>query len=268
MLFKIKKPGLISGLFFILYTIMIFGCSSYNQSPKCIQASINKGYIKKNFNYNNFSIQTLSKIQNKNNPMINVYIEGDGLAWLNKYTPSGNPTPLNPVALKMALRDNSENVIYIGRPCQYVSNENCNIKYWTNARFSKEIINAMNQSLDLLIDNKQDRKISIIGFSGGGVISGLMIAKRKDIILWKTYASPLDTKKWTSHHNISSLEGSEVLTNYIKQIAKIPQKHFLSKSDKIVPPEINDNFFKLLHDNKAVYNVNITNNNNHESWVN
>lgn len=38
---------------------------------------------------------------------INVYIEGDGLAWITRSRVSDNPTPLNPLALKLMVQDSS-----------------------------------------------------------------------------------------------------------------------------------------------------------------
>ena len=51
--------------------------------------------------------------------MVNIYIEGDGRAWLNKNRPSLDPTPKNSLALKLAEIDPAPNVIYLARPCQY-----------------------------------------------------------------------------------------------------------------------------------------------------
>jgi hypothetical protein len=48
-----------------------------------------------------------------------IYVEGDGLAWLGRRTPSLDPTPVNPVALHLASRDKGPNVIYLSRPCHY-----------------------------------------------------------------------------------------------------------------------------------------------------
>ncbi|MFP4386937.1 MAG: alpha/beta hydrolase, partial [Alphaproteobacteria bacterium] len=66
-----------------------------------------------------FTFTTFQKITNTNAPL-SIYIEGDGLAWIKRTRPSGNPTPTNPVALRLAASDNiSQNIIYIARPCQY-----------------------------------------------------------------------------------------------------------------------------------------------------
>jgi hypothetical protein len=42
---------------------------------------------------------------------IRVYIEGDGSAWLNSQFPSEDPTPSNPMALRLAVADVSRSSI-------------------------------------------------------------------------------------------------------------------------------------------------------------
>ena len=50
---------------------------------------------------------------------ISIYIEGDGRAWETKYRLSEDPTPSNPVALRLAAVDPAANIAYIARPGQY-----------------------------------------------------------------------------------------------------------------------------------------------------
>ena len=49
-----------------------------------------------------------------------IYIEGDGLAWTSKSRLSSDPTPQDPVGLKLALRHPRGAAAYLARPCQYV----------------------------------------------------------------------------------------------------------------------------------------------------
>src|ERR1700722_15494796 len=49
-----------------------------------------------------------------------VYLEGDGLAYLRPSEPSGDPSPRDPVALRLALTYPKDSpVAYLARPCQY-----------------------------------------------------------------------------------------------------------------------------------------------------
>jgi hypothetical protein len=88
--------------------------------------------------------------------LLTIYIEGDGLAWINRSTISTNPTPINPVALKLALQHPNRNVAYLARPCQFTTGEQssqCKTKFWGHARFSPTIINAMNKAVSSLKKN-------------------------------------------------------------------------------------------------------------------
>lgn len=68
--------------------------------------------------------------------ILRVYIEGDGHAWESRTRPSTNPTPRNPVALRLAMADpGADTVLYLARPCQYVQGEDrrqCSNRYWTS----------------------------------------------------------------------------------------------------------------------------------------
>ena len=53
-----------------------------------------------------FTLFTLSQRRPASDRSLQViYIEGDGLAWLDRTTVSANPTPQQPVALRLALAD-------------------------------------------------------------------------------------------------------------------------------------------------------------------
>jgi hypothetical protein len=45
------------------------------------------------------------------------YQSGDGLAWLSSDVPSSDPTPLDPLALRLALAKPARNAAYLARPC-------------------------------------------------------------------------------------------------------------------------------------------------------
>ncbi len=50
---------------------------------------------------------------------LSIYIEGDGLAWVSPSQPSDDPTPIDPVALRLALAQPTGRAVYVARPCQY-----------------------------------------------------------------------------------------------------------------------------------------------------
>ena len=182
-----------------------------------------------------FKLATYQRI--KNHDEANIYIEGDGLAWLTRTKQSLNPTPTNPVALRLAAKDSADNVIYLARPCQYISLEqeaNCSPVYWASKRFAPEIIESYMNALDKL----EFKKINLIGFSGGAAIATILSAKRDDINSLRTVAGNIDTDKFTSIHNISPMTGSLNPADFAGKNSNIPQIHFIGREDKIIPQAI------------------------------
>ncbi|MBO6635528.1 MAG: hypothetical protein JJ937_13420 [Parvibaculum sp.] len=171
-----------------------------------------------------------------------VYIEGDGLAWKRTSERSDDPTPLNPVALRLAAVDPSPAVAWLARPCQFTGGltaRNCNSDLWTNARYSETVIAAIGEALDQLRAESGATKLALVGYSGGGTVAALAAMRRTDIVWLKTVASPLDTEAFTSFHKVSPLEGSLNPADDAASLTRLPQIHDVGENDRIVPPEIN-----------------------------
>ena len=182
---------------------------------------------------------------------LTVYIEGDGLSWVSKNTLSLDPTPINPIALKLALNHPQGNAVYLARPCQYVggvSARSCNKHDWSGSRFSEKVIAASNEAIDSLKDEFSATELQLVGFSGGGAIAALLAARRDDVVRLITIAGNLDHRAWTTYHKISPLTGSLNPADYRQQLAKIEQVHFVSEDDKIMPPFLASNFVSGLSD--------------------
>jgi pimeloyl-ACP methyl ester carboxylesterase len=165
---------------------------------------------------------------------LSIYIEGDGLAWRSRRRISRNPTPINPLALQLALQDQHA-AAYLARPCQYVTNQaGCNHSLWTSARFSADVIASTNQAINLLKRRFMAKHIRLIGYSGGGGVAALVAARRDDISQLITVAGNLDHVVWTSHHNISPLTQSLNPADAWQTLQEIPQVHFVGKDDRII----------------------------------
>ncbi len=170
--------------------------------------------------------------------VLSIYLEGDGHAWKNRNTPSDDPTPIDPVALKLTLKDPAPGVAYLGRPCQYLGaqkSKNCNERVWTNRRFAPEVVAASNLAIDQLKDHYQAQKVKLIGYSGGGAIALLAAAYRTDVVQVITIAGNLDTQAWVLHHRVSPLLGSLNPADFIEQLVNTPQIHFVGNRDEVVP---------------------------------
>lgn len=174
---------------------------------------------------------------------LTIYIEGDGLAWQTRSTPSDDPTPNNPLGLELALRHPDNAVAYLARPCQNVSLADwggCSEENWTSRRFSSELVKASTEAIDMLKTRSGANKIILVGYSGGGAITALVAANRRDVIQLVTVAGNLDIAAWTDLHRVEPLTGSLNPADYWEKLQNIPQLHFVGSKDQIVPEAITE----------------------------
>lgn len=184
-----------------------------------------------------FSLQAWVAGNARPSDVLTVYLEGDGLAWLDSATPSTDPTPLNPLALQLALK-HSGAVAYLARPCQYVASsdrQHCESKYWTSHRFASEVIDATSQALDQLKRRWGANRLVLVGYSGGGGVAALVAAKRQDVVGLITVAGNLDHAAWTKLKHLSPLTGSLNPIDFVSSLQEISQWHYVGQLDLIMP---------------------------------
>ncbi len=182
-----------------------------------------------------FVFTTYQRITDKTKPFI-FYIEGDGAAF-KRGMPNYNPTPRNPVALRLSSLDKRPNVVYIARPCQFTpmsENPKCDSRYWTTHRMSPDSIAAINEVINK-INNGQ--RFTIAGFSGGGAVAPLIATRNnlaKEII---TIAGNLNHVAFSRHHGHEPKYMSPSLNpiDFAENIKHIPQLHLSGDKDKRVP---------------------------------
>jgi dienelactone hydrolase len=177
-----------------------------------------------------------------------VYIEGDGFAWVSGSQPSSDPTPRDPLALRLALAQPDGNAVYLARPCQYVDAERsgCAQRYWTESRFAEEVINATGLAIDNLKRRFGAKNLTLVGYSGGGAVAALVAARRNDVDRLITVAGNLDHRGWTEHHRIRALSGSLNAADAVGALQPIRQWHFVGARDKVIPPLLAESFAQLF----------------------
>lgn len=199
-----------------------------------------------------FTLVSYVKIQQKGAPLV-VYIEGDGRAWLTKKTVSTDPTPRQIMVFKLAVTDDSVNVAYLARPCQYIgrkNEKNFDSVYWTSARFSGEVINSMNHALNELKKLSGTQEIKLIGFSGGGAIAVILAAGRDDVSGLCTISGNFDHIKVNEYHCVTGLDRSLNAIDFAERVSRIPQRHFAGEKDKVIPIKVVEDFVLKTGDKK------------------
>jgi hypothetical protein len=170
--------------------------------------------------------------------VITIYLEGDGLAWLNMDTPSDDPTPLNPLALRLAMQQPGGTAIYLARPCQYATPLplQCTPELWTSARFSSTVVNALDEAVSQLKHQYRATHINLVGYSGGAALALLLAERRDDVQLLLSVAGNVDPSGWTRLHNLSPLQGSLDPLASLQQLRAGQVWLFSGEEDENIPP--------------------------------
>ncbi len=189
---------------------------------------------------NGIDLKGYGRVSDSSKPLV-IYIEGDGRAWLRS-GPSPNPTPVNPLALRLAATDASPNVIYLARPCQYTVAP-CELKYWTSHRMAHDVIVAYQQAVKSLLKQYGLESVRLVGFSGGGGVAVLLAARLMDndgVIIkdLRTVAGNLDHATWTAELAVTPLAGSLNPADVATDVSTLPQLHFVGVNDRVISYDV------------------------------
>jgi pimeloyl-ACP methyl ester carboxylesterase len=259
-------------LFFFLSALAFSGCSlpALFRDGREVAASIAKTHEWKDLSFDVEAFVLKGYAKDGPGKDLVVYIEGDGRAWISRRCPSDDPTPRDPLALRLAVRDPSPKVLYLGRPCQYLSPRSlrgCEPRFWTTARFSFPVVEAMDMALTQAKAFFKAERLHLIGYSGGGALAVLLAAKRIDVATLMTIAGNLDHEAWTKHHQVTALYDSLNPVNVAASVRDRPQVHFVGSEDEIVPPFIARSFVDRMGNPFGTRLVEIPNFDHKCRWV-
>lgn len=241
-----KKIRLLLIGFLFTSCLFLLSCSTYLTVHQRIalanSLAANSGFSPSVIHTPDFSISSHhSKPEVSHSTFLHVYVEGDGFSWVNEHQPSFDPTPLEPTALKLALKDAHTAVVYLARPCQYVmalNKDTCSQAIWTEARFSEAVVHATNNAIDQFKKIFKASRIRLFSYSGGAAVAALVAARREDVDLFVSVAGNLDHKAWTTLHKLDPLSLSLNPANYANQLQHLPQVHFTGSKDTNTPISI------------------------------
>lgn len=170
---------------------------------------------------------------------LHVYLEGDGSPWRHRTFIMPDPTPRNPLMLRLMSLDKHPSV-YIGRPCYNGTSEDpgCENRLWTSGRYSTQVVDSMVAAINVLLKRLKPDQVQLFGHSGGGALALLIAQEIPSVTHVVTIAGNLDTDAWTEHHGYTPLYSS---LNPAKQPAlrsQVNQWHLVGGRDSVVPAQL------------------------------
>jgi Lipase (class 3) len=224
---------LVKVLFILIVSLILSSCIT--PSEQVDAEAVSYGFEKRTISGSRFFHRIYLNNKNYKLKLMHVYIEGDGLAWLTPTMISPEPTPRNPLMLRLMAKDDNA-AIYLGRPCYFGLAEvkPCESQWWTNKRFAIEVVESMSRAIEKTIPN--DTRLVLIGHSGGGALAMLIAAKSTKVQEVVTLAGILDTEAWTEYHHYGRLNGSLNPANLPVFNQKLKQLHIQGGKDQNIPP--------------------------------
>ena len=170
---------------------------------------------------------------------LHVYLEGDGSPYINERWVSGDPTPRNPLMLRLMALDPGPS-IYLARPCYngLAGTPPCRPEIWTTARYSTEVVDSAIAVVRKLASRRQTPALLLFGHSGGGTLAMLMAARLPETRAVVTLAGNLDITAWTQYHGYEALYGSLNPADLPPLDRQILQLHLVGTNDDVVPPPL------------------------------
>lgn len=241
----LKRPG--AALLGTLLIILMTGCATSDRNAHADSLAAPAGLTRELIKTDGFVLTAYARVT-RPDKALDVYIEGDGLAWISRNEPSLDPTPREAAGLALAAADPAPNVVYLARPCQFTPmalNPRCAVPYWTGKRFAPDVVVSMNEAVSQFAARAPEQRVNLVGYSGGGALAVLIAGRRADVASIRTVAGNLDDEFINRLHQVSPMPASANPADFANRIAAIPQVHFSGAVDTVVPPAVAQRFVHL-----------------------
>lgn len=256
----------------LLLTGLLSGCTGFNNKLKNEQANHIAGkanLFKYGYHTQNFPMPVFERVYT-DGIEATVYIGSlnRGLVNVKEVTP--DPTPYNPVGLKLAALDKSENLLYIGPPCTYFTYEaldNCPHRYFIKQRFAPEVIDSYSEILDKYRARYDLKGFHLVGYGSGGAIAALLAKKHPEVLSLRTVAGVVDTDVATRLAEKPKYEGSLNPAEESYMLGVIPQNHFIGSLDQEVPPAVVHSYVDSMGPSRCVRTTMVQGASHNDGWV-
>jgi len=255
-----------------LSAVLLTGCGTHSvmKDDTVKRTALPVFMLERNIPAQDFIIEARERVYEKFKPAT-VYIEGDGVAFYDDVSVSDDPTPVDPVALRLAAQDSGANVIWLARPCNITKGwkhgSQCPSDFWTGKRFAPEVIDNYQTVLDNIKATYGIPSFHLVGYDGGAAVATILAAQRSDILSLRTVAGNLDPRTTAELHNVVYSDESLSPIDFAPAVADLPQRHFLGKLDRTTPPAVYNSFAQSVADGHCM-NVTMVDNADHVlGWV-
>lgn len=242
-----RRCGLLFAVAFVLTA-----CSTASLLPGRSQApwyARHAGWDYAMLDTGSFFLATAAAPQRADGRPLAVYIEGDGRAFVGDRTPSADPTPATPTALRLALAHPGP-AAWVARPCQFTGPNTARgcttVAWWTSHRYAPEVVDATGHAVDDLKRRTGATRVILVGYSGGGAVAALLAARRSDVDGLVTVAANLDLAYWIRHDGLAPLTGSLDPADHVGQLRSLPQVHFSGRDDDVVASAVARSYLSRL----------------------
>ncbi|UHD16091.1 alpha/beta fold hydrolase [Thiocapsa bogorovii] len=170
---------------------------------------------------------------------LHVYLSGDGSPWIGGTRIATDPTPRNPVTLRLMSMDPDPS-LFLGRPCYHglAQSSACDPSKWTSGRYSEAVVASMAEALQGFVNQNGYENVVLIGYSGGGVLAWLIAERAGNAKALVTIAANLDIDAWTELHGYTPLHDSLNPATRGPLPSQIRQLHVVGERDTNVPPSL------------------------------
>ena len=177
---------------------------------------------------------------------LRVYFGSDGTPWVGNKTVARDPTPQRPLTLDLMTRDPGP-AVYVGRPCYHGKMRNCGPHLWTSGRFSESVLASMTEATRTIIAGYPGLEVTLIGYSGGGVLALLVAERLPGVARVVTLAANLDTDNWADRHGYLPLSSSINPADHLSWRQELIQLHLSGTRDENVTADDHERLRRKHH---------------------
>lgn len=230
-------------------TFLLTACSSLPSTPE--------RFTKTNVEAEQMNFVVWEKDTIKPKETLRFYIEGNG-----------SPNPKKAIALSLAKEDDSDNIIVLTRPCQYIDNKICqNKSIWEEERYHPEILKEMQELTTYFIKKYQAKDIELIAYGDAAPIAfniAQRVGRTKKIV---TIAGVLDIDSYAKQNKLPKFKNASEVQNNYHFMGAIPQIHYIGSKDDIVTRSMTERVIAKLSKPQNI-TVKVVHGFDHDDWDN